>query len=714
MNKRDLADHEKTSEAQYRALIEAANDAIFIADASTGVLVDANKKAEELIKRTRAEIIGMHQTQLHPGEEREHYRRIFEKYVLKGHGITREMVAVDRDGRRIPVEISASLVKGTGDRWFLQGIFRDLRARHRAKELSDALNSLGDVINSTLEFDQIMEGVISGAGKAVGADWGAIELQDGDDWSVAYTYGALAEPMDRPLLGEQPQIADLVEQNAEPFVVEDVDMESRIDPGSLRRRNAKALLAVPLLLKGELLGVIVFSSARAGGFSAGEVDFGDKLGASVSMALENARLYEEERNVSRILQQALLRAPTRIGDIGFYTAYRARTDVAMVGGDFYDFIDLGDDRAGFVVGDVSGSGLDAATLTSFAKNAVRAYALQGGSPAKVLGETNSAVAKTFGPMTLVTIFLAILDKKSRELTYCTGGHPPGLIHKSDGSVDMLEINSLAVGVFPDLEFRDSRAPFVPGDTLILFSDGVIEAACQGALYGPEGIIEVIERAGDARPQDLPDLILEDVIMSASCQVKDDMAVVAAVWRTPRPNGESKSASSKTHQFIDSINSIHGAKSAEKAALRCSEAIIRTLGVSAVIPYRPDPERGDHLNGFGAAKVGSEGRVEPAPIYNKVAVGMRDRHSLAATSFRDNRPLISNDPRADSRAKQWLVRLTQSTASLAVPIRAGGKPVGALVAIHTKPNRKFGPDDAELALKLGAALGDKWAALSAAR
>ncbi|MBF0422370.1 MAG: PAS domain S-box protein [Magnetococcales bacterium] len=116
------------SERQYRLLIESANDAILIADAQTGIIIEANTMAGELLGRPLSEVIGMHQSELHPPEEVQRYRELFREHVEKGRGLLSDILVVHRDGSRIPVEIRAG-VTDLGDRKVIQGIFRDISER---------------------------------------------------------------------------------------------------------------------------------------------------------------------------------------------------------------------------------------------------------------------------------------------------------------------------------------------------------------------------------------------------------------------------------------------------------------------------------------------------------------------------------------------------------------------------------------------------------
>jgi PAS domain S-box-containing protein len=123
----------RRSEEKYRKLMELANDAIFVADADTGIIIDVNKKAGVMLGLPPEKIIGMHQSRLHPPEEAERYRNIFRESVLKGDVIIGDLFVVNASGRKIPVDISANITEIRGKR-VIQGIFRDITERKKTEE----------------------------------------------------------------------------------------------------------------------------------------------------------------------------------------------------------------------------------------------------------------------------------------------------------------------------------------------------------------------------------------------------------------------------------------------------------------------------------------------------------------------------------------------------------------------------------------------------
>ncbi len=152
---RDITARKKTeaklreSEEKYRKLIETSNDAIFLADTESGIIFDANKRSEELLGMPLNKIIGMHQTELHPKEERENYREIFQKHVKESNAFISDLLVVHKSGRKIPVDISASMIE-IGGKAVLQGVFRDITERKKAEEELKLFQSLINQSNDAI------------------------------------------------------------------------------------------------------------------------------------------------------------------------------------------------------------------------------------------------------------------------------------------------------------------------------------------------------------------------------------------------------------------------------------------------------------------------------------------------------------------------------------------------------------------------------------
>jgi phosphoserine phosphatase RsbU/P len=182
----------------------------------------------------------------------------------------------------------------------------------------------------------------------------------------------------------------------------------------------------------------------------------------------------QELDVARRIQQAMV--PRNFSVNGKAEIYAEMTPAREVGGDFYDFFWIDEDRLGFAVGDVSGKGIPAALFMAVSRTMLRSLALAGGSPTEVLTRMNELLFPERQPSMFVTIVYGVLDTRTGMLEYCTAGHPPPFVVTPDGEVKKLD-RSRAVGVcltprpiFPSLTYQ-----MLAGEAVLFYSDGVTEA-----------------------------------------------------------------------------------------------------------------------------------------------------------------------------------------------------------------------------------------------
>ncbi len=199
------------------------------------------------------------------------------------------------------------------------------------------------------------------------------------------------------------------------------------------------------------------------------------LADRVAVAVFNADLYRQQKEVAEVLQREMLVLPRELPGIRFGHAYRSASEGAHVGGDFYDLFPEDPSRVWMVIGDVSGHGIEAATTAALIRDVTRAFALEIGRPAEVMTMVNRAVVQRLNLQQYATMFVGVLDLRSGVLTYCSAGHPPGLIVRKGGGVAELDSRSLPVGAFPGTAYRAGTAHLGAGDSVFLYTDGVSEA-----------------------------------------------------------------------------------------------------------------------------------------------------------------------------------------------------------------------------------------------
>jgi phosphoserine phosphatase RsbU/P len=289
----------------------------------------------------------------------------------------------------------------------------------------------------------------------------------------------------------------------------------------------QSVIVVPLQRAGEAYGAIFFNHSEPGRtFTNAQIDFVTKLGTHVSLAVENAALLAGEHRVAETLQNALLAMPEAIDGVEFAELYRSSSALAKVGGDFYDLFELDDRRAGIVVGDVSGKGLEAAALNARARASLRAELSAGErTPGDVLRRINEMLYRETDAETFFTVFLGVLDRETGQLAWASGGHTTTAIVKPSGVVERLESTGPVVGAFEELEFGDGHTQLDSGDVLFAYTDGLTEARGSEDMFGEHRLFgELAARAGTS-PGEMVGYVIR-LAEAHATGLYDDIAMLA--------------------------------------------------------------------------------------------------------------------------------------------------------------------------------------------
>jgi len=201
-----------------------------------------------------------------------------------------------------------------------------------------------------------------------------------------------------------------------------------------------------------------------------------------------------------------------------------------VGGDYFDVVQLDEDRLGICVGDVSGKGLTASLLMANLQAAFRAYATPEATPAAVCAKLNAFVCGNVASDKFITFFYAIVDVRRRTLVYENAGHCPALLLHAASSPDSLCGQGGVLGVDPEWTYADSTKQLVSGDRLLFFTDGVTEAENQQAVeFGAERIVEVAGPSGSSAAE-TKRRVMEEVAKFCNGEFRDDVTLVVAAIR----------------------------------------------------------------------------------------------------------------------------------------------------------------------------------------
>jgi PAS domain S-box-containing protein len=402
--------------------------------------------------------------------------------------------------------------------------------RQKGKALSDALNHINMLVHQTLDFDTLMQRVAEEAGQAIAAESTGIVLREPDGWLLKYLSGLPQEFVGYRISDRQAEPLVLAERMRQPVAIVDARQDPSVDPKMVREFRLRSILVVPLIMKGEVMGVIGFNYvSKPAKFTDLDIQFAASLGAAVSLAMENAQLFQAEHRIAETLQKALLAVPPAIEGIESGYLYRSATlEEAAVGGDFYDLFELDHGRVGILIGDVAGKGIQSAALTEIVKNTVKAYAYQpAASPAGIMAQTNHVAGKTWlNPF--ITVFYGELDLESGNLSYCSAGHPPP-IRKTRGGAVALATGSPALGPSRSADYVEDQVTLSRGDILVCYTDGVTEARRKRELFGEERLLQLVKELPPDTPG-LPELILSRITEFSGGVLADDLALLTVSRR----------------------------------------------------------------------------------------------------------------------------------------------------------------------------------------
>ena len=268
-----------------------------------------------------------------------------------------------------------------------------------------------------------------------------------------------------------------------------------------------------------------------------EFDYLTHLCRDFMLITGGARREGEEHRIAQTLQAGMRSSLGSVPGIESDSLYSSATSQALVGGDFYTLIRLPDDRAVMILGDVSGKGIEAASMSALVKTALTAYAWEGMTPARMARSLNGMLMGFSRVETFVTTFIAKIDLRSRRAVYCSAGHPPAMLLRpgeAGPEAELMSVQSGVVGAFEDMAYENGSFSFAPGDILFMYTDGAIEARnAAGDFFGERRLREALLHRGADGVGGLCRGILGELDAFANGALDDDIAMVALRFEPPR-------------------------------------------------------------------------------------------------------------------------------------------------------------------------------------
>ena len=334
---------------------------------------------------------------------------------------------------------------------------------------------------------------------------------------------------------------DVGKQIALPSTVEGLktgEGEASVKEVELDSALSRALAAQGLPCKGAVLFLGKFAGEQhtwlflreenAEPLSDIELDFLDRVMLLVHSLAVGAEESQQNKHISQALQSGMKNELQQVEGISAEGIYSSATADAFVGGDFYSMIKLPGRRACIIMGDVSGKGIEAASISSAVKTALSAYAWEGRTPARMVATLNEFLLGFSRVETFATLFVGIVDLATSSLTYCSAGHPPAiLVSAQSGDAELLDVQSGVVGAFHDMEYKNGTVRLHEGDILLLYTDGTTEARSpEGAFFGETGLRDMIMNEVPQGFDGLLNRFLSTLDRYTGRRLDDDVAMVA--------------------------------------------------------------------------------------------------------------------------------------------------------------------------------------------
>jgi len=269
---------------------------------------------------------------------------------------------------------------------------------------------------------------------------------------------------------------------------------------------------------------LVFADKRRGAFSAEDELLASTLAIQLAASLTNTQTYRREFEIAETLQNALQLEPPKVRGLDVGLRYKAATEAARVGGDFYDLVSLGAGRLMICVGDVCGKGLTAAAQTALVRYMLRAYVAEG-SPGESLSRLNSTLMTQEENLPFVTLIVAYIDVPRRMLEFSAAGHPRPVVISGGKKVETPPDGGYPLGLFRGAVYPTNHLVLPPDATIVLHTDGLLEARRNGKLFGERRLGQAVRANAEQGAQDVAEGIMAAVQRYTGGVLDDDAAVV---------------------------------------------------------------------------------------------------------------------------------------------------------------------------------------------
>ena len=568
------------SERRFQMIFERSSDGILLMS-STGTVLYASPSYTNLLGYQDEELLGQSVLDLVHPTEREAAEALLNEVVANSELVrTGRFRLSHQDGSWRWIEATLSNLLGELSVGAVLATLRDITdlkreeeaqrkisesveisrsraavAEERYKFLLQASTMLSSALDSTAALDVLAQAAVPAL-----ADLCMVDMvnEEGDLERIAVhgdegTKELLGRLYDCPPPPTSGHPAIKVLRSGEPELVPEAsdDLLRALSPDEasfkvLKASGLNSCLCVPIVAR-SWLGTLTLLARSSSGRRYGEpgLALAQDLARRAALALDNARLFEASNHLALTLQKSLLpSAIPRIAGAEVAARYHAAGEGNQVGGDFYDLFEAGDSGWAAVIGDVCGKGAEAAALTALARHTIRAAKMQLRKPRRILAFLNQVVIQSRHSERFMTVAYCRLrlSEKGMKVTIGRAGHPAPLVLRRDGTVKAEGRPGSLIGVLTNPDLSDRVLDLGPGDSLILYTDGVTEARGPDGRFGQARLIALLRQCTGLDAESIASRIEQEVLGFQVGKLRDDMAlmVIRIPEQTARPGSTTSS------------------------------------------------------------------------------------------------------------------------------------------------------------------------------
>ncbi len=541
--------------AHLAAVVEDTQEAVMSKDLN-GIITSWNEGARRLYGYTPEEAIGEPISILIPPDHGPEEWRILDR-IRRGERVDPyETERMRKDNVRIDVSLTVSPIKDpilgvTG----ASIVARNITAEKRRRSAQEFLSRSAAALEASLDFDEIAKTIVQTAVPDL-AEICLIDLLE-EDGSIGRATIAAADPRnaaeleairrERPLELDGDHPVARVLQTGRPLVLHNLKepsvqnevAQSEEHQEFMARADYNSAAVAPMFARGRLVGALSFLHvANDRRYDQDDLELIEDLAARSAMALDNARLYADRDRIAMVLQRGLRPdEPQPIPGLELSVVFEAAGEGVELGGDFYDVIPVGDTHY-VLVGDVAGHGAEVAAYTAQIRHTVRALALFGTDPADIVERVNTVLLETDTGERFATLQLARIETRESgaiDVELASAAHPPAVLVRREGATETLSGGAI-VGVWQRVDVAVHRFTVEPSETLLLYTDGWLEAGPVDAHRTPEELAGELAAIADDDLDTVLERLRADAVARGGTELRDDLVLLGL-----RPTGSREPA-----------------------------------------------------------------------------------------------------------------------------------------------------------------------------